>query len=143
MTSATLKHHGGADEAWHWSKSDEYESWGLPSLSSAEIEKNADYYWEYMDTYCRRLDKFGKRYPLQPSVKEMKYINLLSVLAKGVWNMEKVVERAIDYARVEFCVEIGEYKKEAMEKHNEELDLELWWGKYAEMREEREKQNES
>ncbi len=57
--------------------------------------------------------------------------------------MEKVVERARDYARVEFCVEIGVYKKEAMDKHNEELDLELWWGKYAGMREEREEQNES
>mgnify|MGYP004362049097 CR=1 FL=1 len=93
-----------ADGAWHWSKSDEYENWGLPYLSSEEIEKNTDYYWEYMDNYCRRLDKFGKRYPLQPSVREMKYINLLTVLAKGVWNLEKVVERARDYARVEFCV---------------------------------------
>ena len=131
-----------ADGAWHWSKSDEYENWGLPYLSSEEIEKNTDYYWEYMDNYCRRLDKFGKRYPLQPSVREMKYINLLTVLAKGVWNLEKVVERARDYARVEFCVEIGEYTKEDMDKHNEEVELELFYRKYRQRREEREEQNE-
>tara|TARA_A100001037_G_scaffold124512_1_gene113020 strand:- start:256 stop:483 length:228 start_codon:yes stop_codon:yes gene_type:complete len=69
------------------------------------------------------------------TTKRNERLYLLTVLAKGVWNLEKVVERARDYARVEFCVEIGVYKKEAMDKHNEELDLELWWGKYAGMRE--------
>ena len=132
------------DEAWHWSKSDEYENWGLPYMSSAEIEKNSDYYWEYMDRYGYRLDKFNKRFPLQPSVREMKYINLLFVLGNGAWDMDVIMERARDYARTEFCVEIGEYEKEAMEKHNEELDMELFYRKYLSRREARkEDDNES
>ena len=52
------------------------------------------------------------------------------------------IEKARDYARTEFCVEIGEYKKEDMDKHNEEVELELFYRKYRHRREEREEQNE-
>ena len=93
-----------ADEPWHWTKCGEYESSGLPYLGSANIEQNADFYWEYMDRYGYRLDKFGNRYPVLPSVREMKHIYLLFVLGNGVWDMDDVIERARDYARVEFCV---------------------------------------
>jgi len=57
--------------------------------------------------------------------------------------MDEVMERARDYARTEFCVEIGEYDKEAMEEHSEQLDEELWRKKYSHIRDEREEQNES
>ncbi len=113
------------DKAWHWSKSDE-----------ADIEKNMSFYWDYISEYCSKPDKFGHPYPTMPSSREMKYISLLSVLAKGVWDTKGVLDKAREYARTEFCVEIGESTEKAMDKLNEGVNLSLWWAKYSNKQEE-------
>ena len=131
------------DESWDWSKADEYETAGLPSLSGADIERNVAYYWEYLRTYLPSYDKFSNIYPTRASVREMKYINLFTVLGKGVWDLKEVMERAREYARTEFLMEFGEYDQKEWQKYRWKLDEDLWRAKYRAMNQEKEDINES
>ena len=130
------------DESWDWSKADEYETAGLPSLSSADIERNVAYYLEYLSTYLPSYDKFHNIYPTRASVREMKYINLFTVLGKDLWDLKEVMERARDYARTEFLMEFGEYDQKEWQKYRWDFDEELWWAKYRAMNQEKEDNNE-
>ena len=98
------------DMPWLWEKFESYSEYGISS-----------HLMPLADVMNHRL-VYSRMHGSNPSIREIKYIDLLGHISQGAWSEEDVVTLGRRFAMTEFAVACGELAASAIEAVRNEID---------------------
>ena len=98
------------DMPWLWEKFDSYSEYGISS-----------HLMPLADVMNHRL-VYSRMHGSNPSIREIKYIDLLGHISQGAWSEEDVVTLGRRFAMTEFAVACGELAASAIQAVRNEID---------------------